>query len=407
MSNLKQTISDNLLYIPLLWIATGMFGVDKGDKILLIVVAVCTLVSLLINKLSIIKHNWNNNPWIKWLIALIVFGVISDLIHGFGSRELRALETAALFLLCIDHRKLNVNIISILIIIASLSALLITTYFQISHPTNRQFWPVNAIPYGSYITLIICLCLLMIPYTNRKTLKALLFISAFIGLSALFLTKSRGPLVALICTLTLIGFYTLIKYRINWRLVTIGLTCIIVTSIATLPYLQERYERTIEEINLISSGNYQTSIGVRLSVYSIGLDMIIKKPVFGYGKDALPKYLDRMLEDNLITSVERLVLSWNFHNNFIEKGVVSGLVGVASMFLWLGLPLVYGWKNHRQHFMLLSIPPLLYFFACLTDTPATNGSSYVTYLMFVGLVIAYLSNSKHNRDSEIRESSLA
>ncbi|PMP06032.1 hypothetical protein BCS94_12695 [Vibrio breoganii] len=407
VSNLKQTISDNLLYLPLLWIATGMFGVDKGDKILLIVVAVCVLVSLFINKLSIIKYNWKNNPWIKWLIVLIIFGIVSDLVHGFGSRELRALETAALFLLCIDFTKIRINRIITLLIIASLSALFIAYFYSNIQPTERRVWPVNAIPFASYITLLVGFSIALISYSHLKWQQVFLFISITIGLGALFITESRGPLLALCCTSMVLGAYNLFLGKLNYKFIVLGIVLASITLIASLPYLQPRYDRTISEVNQILKGNDQTSIGLRLTVYKIGLGMISEKPVFGHGKDSLAEKWDEMLKDKEITRKEKTVLGWNFHNNFIEKGVVSGLVGVASMFLWLGLPLVYGWKNHRQHFMLLSIPPLLYFFACLTDTPATNGSSYVTYLMFVGLVIAYLSNSKHNRDSEIRESSLA
>ncbi|MFS1985436.1 O-antigen ligase family protein [Vibrio breoganii] len=406
MTNLKQTISDNLLYLPLLWIATGMFGVDKGDKILLIVVAVCVLVSISINKLSIIKHNRKSNPWIKWLIALIIFGVISDLVHGFGSRELRALETAALFLLCIDFTKIKINRIITLLVVASLSSLFIAYFYSNIQPTDRRVWPVNAIPFASYITLLIGFSIALISYSKLKWQKAWLFVSVAVGLGALFITESRGPLLALCCTLVALGLYTLLHGKLNYKLVGLGGVLISITLIASLPYLQPRYEQTVFEVNQITKGNDQTSIGLRLSVYKIGLNMITEKPILGHGKDALADRWDQMLKNKEITPKEKTVLGWNFHNNFIEKGVVSGLLGIATMFLWLGLPLVYAWKNHRQHFVLLSMPPLLYFLACLTDTPATNGSSYVTYLMFVGLVIAYLNNDKHNKESEIKESSL-
>ncbi|OED98878.1 O-antigen ligase family protein [Vibrio breoganii] len=404
--NLKQTISDNLLYLPLLWIATGMFGVDKGDKILLIVVAVCVLISLFINKLSIIKYNWKNNPWIKWLIALIIFGIVSDLVHGFGSRELRALETAALFLLCIDFIKIRINRIITLLVIASLSALFIAYFYSNIQPTERRVWPVNAIPFASYITLLIGFSIALISYSKLKWQKAWLFVSVAVGLGALVITESRGPLLALCCTLVALGLYTLLLGKLNYKLVGLGTVLVSIVLIASLPYLQPRYDKTVSEVNQIIKGNDQTSIGLRLSVYKIGLNMIAEKPVLGYGKDVLADKWDQMHKNKEITWREKAVLGWNFHNNFIEKGVASGLLGIATMFLWLGLPLVYAWKNHRQHFVLLSTPPLLYFFACLTDTPATNGSSYVTYLMFVGLVIAYLNNDKHNKESEIKESSL-
>ncbi|PMG80635.1 hypothetical protein BCU83_10655 [Vibrio breoganii] len=406
VTNLKQTISDNLLYLPLLWIATGMFGVDKGDKILLIVVAVCVLVSISINKLSIIKHNWKSNPWIKWLIALIIFGVISDLVHGFGSRELRALETAALFLLCIDFSKIKINRIITLLVVASLSSLFIAYFYSNIQSTDRRVWPVNAIPFASYITLLIGFSIALISYSKLKWQKAWLFVAVAVGLGALVITESRGPLLALCCTIVALGLYALLLGKLNYKLVGLGTVLVSIALIASLPYLQPRYEQTVSEVNQIMKGNDQTSIGLRLSLYKVGLNMIAEKPVLGHGKDPLADKWDQMLKNKEITPKEKAVLGWNFHNNFIEKGVVSGLLGIATMFLWLGLPLVYAWKNHRQHFVLLSTPPLLYFLACFTDTPATNGSSYVTYLMFVGLVIAYLNNDKHNKESEIKESSL-
>lgn len=402
MNQFRERLSNNLIYIPLIWISTFLFGIEKADKMLFMIVLMCALISLYINKLSILKYNWQNYSWIKWLLLLIIFGIVSDLIHGFGSRELRALETAVILLLFLDIRKIRISYISYLLLIAATSALYIAYFYQNITPLDRRLWPVNAIPFASYITLIIANSILLIRYTQNKRLICILIMAASIGLGALFLTESRGPLLALLCTFVLMSFYWIIHAHLNWKILSIGLTLVTCVSILSFPYIQERYNSTAKEIDLISKGYSQSSIGLRFSVYAIGIELIKEKPLLGYGKNNLSQRWDKMLKDKQITQRERAVLGWNFHNSFIEKGVTSGLVGIITMFFWLGMPIVYAWKSHKEHLLLVSAPSILYFFACLTDTPSTNGSSYVTYLIFTGITLAVLIN----KNKKLKESSL-
>ncbi|PKF61266.1 hypothetical protein CW745_11580 [Psychromonas sp. psych-6C06] len=396
MNKFRDHVSHNLIYIPLLWISTFMFGVEKADKILLIIVLVCAITSLSINRFSIVKYNWNHFPWIKWLLFLTMFGLVSDLVHGFGSRELRALETATILLLFIDIRKIKLSYITYLLLLAAICAFGIAYFYQNIDIVNRRTWPVNAIPFASYISLIITLSALLIRYTKNILQLCILITSSCVGLGALIMTESRGPLLALVCTFILIFIYRLIYSKLNWKVLFIGGALATLISIFSFSYIQERYNNTLKEMDLISNGYNQTSIGLRLSLYSTGLELIKEKPILGYGKDIRSLQLTAMLEDKKLTKREYESLNWNFHNGFIEKGVTSGLIGIITMFFWLGMPIVYAWKSHREHFTLISAPPLLYFFASLTDTPSTNGSSYVTYLIFTGIILAFLINKKTN-----------
>ncbi|MEH6454252.1 MAG: O-antigen ligase family protein [Psychromonas sp.] len=405
MNKFATQISNNLIYFPLLWISTLMFGIEKGEKILLIIVLLCALLSLTINKFSIVKYNWKNYPWIKYLLFLVLFGVISQLIHGFGSRELRALETAVILLLFLDLTKIKIPYIAYLLLVGAISALVFTYFYLNIQPTDRRLWPVNAIPFASYITLIIGCSILLIRHAQNKMIACILILAASIGVIALILTGSRGPILALICTVCLIFIYLAIRGHINWKIITIGLILITLVSVTTFTYIQKEYSRTINEITAISQGDLQTSIGLRLSVYAIGLELIKEKPLLGHGKVDLSLRWDQMLKNKEITPLERQVLSWNFHNDFIEKIVTSGILGLITMFFWLGMPIVYGIREHREHLPLVSAPPLLYFFASMTDTPSTNGSSYVTYLIFTGIILACLINSK--KTGKIKEHSRA
>ncbi|WP_231892631.1 O-antigen ligase family protein [Vibrio sp. UCD-FRSSP16_30] len=366
-----------------------MFSIERGDKILLIIIGICALLSTCINKLEIVKYNWNTYPWIKWIITLVIFGLISEAYHGFGSRELRALYTVTIFLLFLDLKNLNLNIISTLVFLAATSAAFIAYKYQYITPIGRRMWPVNAIPFASYISLIIGCSAILATHSKTKLVKFIFILSSGISLTALFLTESRGPLFAIICTFSALSIYHIIKGNINLKSIAIFLSMMVCVVYITYPILESRYENTVVEIKKITKGNNSTSIAQRLEVYQVGLSLIQKHPFIGYGKDALPSILDTMLKNKEINKLERRVLGWNFHNNFIEKAVVSGLLGIMTMFLWLGMPLVYGWTKYRQHLPLISTPPLLYFFACLTDTPATNGSSYVVYLVITGLILAF------------------
>lgn len=238
---LAQKISEYLIYLPLAWISLVMFWLDKGDKILLIIVALCSLISLAINRTQVIKKNWKEQPWIKWIIALILFGLISDAIHGFGSRELRALETSLLVLLFLDTTKLKWNFITTLLLLAALTSAATAYYFQYIEFTDRRLWPVNAIPFASYITLLIGISSTLLAYTRTKVSIVILGSAVVFGFGALLLTESRGPLLSLSCTALIIGAFKLRSGLINWK--TVATLAVLLFSVLFLskPVVEKRY----------------------------------------------------------------------------------------------------------------------------------------------------------------------
>jgi len=103
-------------------------------------------------------------------------------------------------------------------------------------------------------------------------------------------------------------------------------------------FFKQRSDAFISNINqALSYKNYNTSIGLRIALLTIGYKVFMEKPIFGHG--IYDNIKERVRVASLPQNKEFSILStWapkaHYHNNYMEILTQLGLVGLL-MFLYI------------------------------------------------------------------------
>ncbi|MCK6263275.1 O-antigen ligase family protein [Vibrio sp. ZSDE26] len=377
--------------LPLLWSFTGMYWHPSGDKVLVGIVLLTLLFSLSFNTKDVV-FNIKNNKWLAVVFLYLSFSILSYLTYGFGSRELRAAAIAAVFFIAVPTKYYTESAFVFLLVLGSINAIVLSVYFQIIEPTDRRYWPVNAIPFSNFTSLIVISSFVILSFSKERVRTILMSLAFILSLSATLMTQTRGSIIALIIVLPMLVIsIVLLKKVYNPKFIMFSIISFFMASIVSLPFIIERYDNTVSEIEKIEDGNFDTSIGLRFSVYKLSLSFIEEAPLLGHGSNTQIK-LDKMLESEIINDKVHRIASWNFHNGYLEKLVSSGIVGLILMLGLLILPVVLSIRKVGFSFVTILIFGLSLMFSLIniTDTPFTNGHSFFSYLLFVGALLSYI-----------------
>ncbi|MCD6522069.1 O-antigen ligase family protein [Candidatus Calescamantes bacterium] len=163
--------------------------------------------------------------------------------------------------------------------------------------------------FAGYLIIFIPLSLFY-SFKWRKRWKALLLFIATLLLFTLFLTKSKGGIIALVLSLSTLGFLKLPRRRKAWALGGIIVLVIVLVSSPTVRKLA------------------QQSFGVRVSYWKAGIRMIREKPLTGFGLGTYGRVFTRFK----VPGREETRMA---HNNYLQILTETGFVGSFLFYLFL------------------------------------------------------------------------
>lgn len=216
----------------------------------------------------------------------------------------------------------------------------IVFYFNSNDASAFYYQELSIFQHPSYFSLYLNFCIYFIYYymvfdKENYRIKSD-FISVFIivifSLFIVLLSSKMGliTLFMVIFTGTLLWF---LKSRAIFPsiMVFIMLSSLIYLSFNYSNYIQGRIE---EAVNSVSKDKITfTTTGARLVVWKTGLELIKKKPLFGYGTgDVKYELVEKYKEYNYSHLVEHKL---NAHNQYIQMLIAIGIFG--SIFFWLYL----------------------------------------------------------------------
>ncbi|TFH92971.1 O-antigen ligase family protein [Vibrio ouci] len=390
----RNKLTSLLFLAPAFWITTGMLWDGDGDMRLVPIVLAIAVISIFRFRFEVIKDNFKNSFWIKLLLINGLFGAIAYELYGFDSRELRATLIMLFLFLAIPKSFYAKNRLQWFLLVAAISCSLYGYYYQVTVTLERGQWPINAIPFATICGLVATSSfgLLFSRFDQKKV--PILIISFSLSIVGLLLSESRGPLISLIAVVFLILSY--VAYKSHKAMLICVLLGLIVTcyGMSKIPLVKNRIEGTIQELNVIHKGNYTSSIGIRLQMVGIGFELWQQKPVFGFGKDIKVEF-DRLESEARINSYVNRLISMTFHNGYLDKFVLYGVVGGGIFLTFLFYPIwlsrVYSTENGSA---LLWAPALFIAICNLSDAPFINAQAAIYYMFIIGSVTMMLSNEK-------------
>jgi O-antigen ligase len=228
----------------------------------------------------------------------------------------------------------------------------IAFYYLYAYPETRAFdggvinrW-LNGymqIQSGNMAATLSMLSLSVSIYFMRKsrfTFALLALIATGMGLSASFLSGSRGGWIFLPLAIIYLCY-------VNRDLLTKKITCLTLVGILiTLTVVWDTgtvHQRVTEAVNNIQT--YQqnkdkfTSLGIRLELWKSAIYSFTESPLVGLGEEGRLQSRIQHGEDGLI-DLKISKLTWHSHNQFLEQLSVMGMMGLFTLIGFFAVPLV-------------------------------------------------------------------
>lgn len=378
MKNIVQYLEKVFIFSPVFLVLISIFNfIDT--KYLVSRVAVVVIFYCIIRYRRCIKSNLNQCNYKKFLLAsLLVFAYCSIMYawreDNFGLP--RTLITCLVYLLVVPWRKFSrfwvYNTIIFSAFVCGINAIFEYYYLNVS----RVGIATNPIPYALYCSFLSLSSLALTKYYKSRFIQVLCIAGFLLSLWALILTDSRGVWVAypIVMMFVIYRSFNALSLAKLGAFTLIGFGAIY---FSFKPMIDERVERTVNEFNSISKGNYETSMGARLDLWKFGVAAWQKKPIFGEG--------DSMLEEGIRKVPNRMAYrELHLHNQYVDTIARYGTVGLLIMMLWLLYPIRLN-KAREEDSVITQVLVMLVLIAGLSDVPFHHTHVVYLFTLVVGL----------------------
>lgn len=146
--------------------------------------------------------------------------------------------------------------------------------------------------------------------------------------------------------------------------------------------------------DMTEHGDFASSIGVRVALWEIGIDLFWQKPLLGHGAGNLQE----LIRTNLTVQYDMSRGYTHFHNVFLNTLVEGGLAAVATLIAMIAVPLTVAFRvlsapaQETEHFgaMLLLLILTMFVITGLTNLVLRHDIMDSVFLIFtvVGLFLA-------------------
>lgn len=127
--------------------------------------------------------------------------------------------------------------------------------------------------------------------------------------------------------------------------------------------IQNRFHQAYKEVAGFQFRNDYSSVGARLQMWNVSLDLIREKPLLGHGAGSYTPLAQKAFADEKMCSIGCA----QPHNQYLLFGVETGLVGVLAFVALLASALV-AWRRMPDHNPLLPVYVAILGLTCLSDS---------------------------------------
>lgn len=263
-------------------------------------------------------------PWCPWYFSVIVLMLFFQ-----GVPEGKEFFNALLIMSCIFIALYSIDIKREAVIVCLALTLFLSTLAIDIQMLTVGFMGADVIGTNKNKVLgitsaltVSCLGSLLLGNNDySKKTKILIVISSLTSFAAIILAEVR---TAIIPFLTLIP---LICYTKRKNKVAISVSIAFALVLVSLSFLTGRMQEGLADLQAYSSGNSNSSWGIRLELWKLALRAFWDAPIFGWGADA---FNSMMSAGHTFAVKEFRVL--HFHNDFLNALTAGGLFEVIC---WL------------------------------------------------------------------------
>lgn len=382
---MKTKFLNALILLPILWLFSGFLLVKDGDKIMISMIIISIIVSIIKNGTSIIKKNIKDNKFLFLLIVITCYNIFSYYYHGQSSRETRAFIGCTLFILCFPKELLNDSLLRKLTLIGSISCFSFVYYYSIMLHIDRGSWPIIAIPQATLSAVIAIIAFSQFTYSYNRSQYIVAITAVVFSITAILMSETRGVFIAVILSFVFLFAKHFSQKKFNTKLVTIIFFIFISIGLTLKSDIYQRYEQTRIEMSDISRGDLNTSFGLRLLMWQTTPDMIKGHYLIGSGDGYINRF-DELYNEGLISKTLHDFRPAHFHNQYIDKLIKNGIIGLVLLLLLILIPLIASLKKNNIFSDSVCGIVIIYAISALTDVPFYYGHPLMMYLILVSIL---------------------
>lgn len=344
-------------------------------------------------------------------VAYIVSILMEVLIHNESARELDPASKAILFapfLILLSTLKPKNIMIAVGFSLGSITLFSVALYERNVLGIDRVGAGINPIQFGNISSVMGLLCFFLIKTIstkNHRLLIPLLIAGGVAGISASFLSLSRGGWLIIPIAIAILTF----QYRQNIKaspkaaIVGILITFSTMALLISETNIVNRLQTANTDIQEISQGNNSSSTGQRIEMWKVAFDVFLQNPALGVGKSS---YLQQQQEKIERKEVSSALKGYNqAHNAYLDAAARRGIIGVSALLLLLLTPFTIAWKHLQNdnpkvkaYAYSLVILSLSFLSFNLTQSMFNHNSGIVMFLMFFIILMSGLNAEKKAHD---------
>ncbi|ENM5889573.1 O-antigen ligase family protein [Vibrio mimicus] len=279
----------------------------------------------------------------------------------------------------------------------------VNAYYQVFYLGiyRAGFLAINPIPY-SYFSGI---CLIILSYftlkDNDKTLSETLlsFIGIFLSFSSIILTQTRATLLAILIVFVFSSIYTVMTSpsRVKISSVLIGYV-IFPMMLWNIPIVQQRITDVVDQIHNYNNNDYSSSSGIRLKLWESGLDIASGSIMLGTERHLVMSISSDKISNKTYPSYLSVFLihpNANFHNQYIQALVDSGLLGLILFLFFISIPFIFLFNSENYNTKLLGMSISIFTAICLCfDSLFLYNHTVILYSLVIMISFGVRYNEK-------------
>lgn len=386
-----KTLQNNLLE-TLSLSAFGLYFIfnfiDRSISNIFLLVA---LVLCTINYKCLFEAIKANAQLVLSIIAFSLYITFSGYYHNSPINELDNYYRFFLLLPLLSlslNEKYVVGAISICAATGLIHAIDVNAFFD---DTFRLHGTSNVvITYANMCATLLIICMYYIFYKNNKSY--LLIVSAFIFLTLLLLTETRGPFIGIILISIYLAF--LLKRDTKSRLsflVPVALLTVFLVLVITIPNpLGDRF-KDMGKISLfkpLETDSYYLRHRVYFVIY--GIEEIQSNYFKGVGPQNVYNRMSQSLETK---NIDKIIPANHLHNDFLDITVKFGITSLILLFLIYFC--IIKTKN-KEHKILLNILMIMLLSSQLTQSQFSHHQAITFFITLFYLLRGRKLQEKNN-----------
>ncbi|RII27571.1 MAG: hypothetical protein CXR31_04850 [Geobacter sp.] len=333
-----------------------------------------------------------DNRWYTLSVLQYLFVIALSLIYtydmDFGFRAIRFCSIAMVSVILAEKlpsRDMAQRILHSYAVGGSVLSLIIIHEGVVKHIVRPAYiW--MGVHAGNLLLLSLVTLVSLLLGADSARRKVLYVVAIVVHLFAFYLNGSRGAWIAFAVILACIPFVAL-EIRAFWKVSYFAVLLLAMMLVTRGTYFQTKLHEAVTDVSQYKDGISETSLGGRFEMWKASGRMFREHPLVGVGAG---DWVDEFQKTARQSKSSAFLMQFNQpHSIYLEALSTRGLMGFASLLMFICYPAVYVWRRKRpetavfRNLVLFTVFVML--ISGLTDTLTNVRFVFMAYCILIGV----------------------